>query len=670
MNKGLYSITGIVALLLALLALNYITSVGKQRIDLTANRTFTLSDGTKKVLRELKEPVKLRLYYTQAEDSVPLPIRDFARRVDELLDEYRQAAAGNIVIEKLNPQPDSDAEDSAALDGIDAQMTQTGERFYLGIAAVQGERKSTIGALVADRERLLEYDLTRAITRTATKDKPLLGVMTPLFVTGNPMAMMQGQPTQPQYFWSELERDYQIERVGLDVETIKPELKTLVVMHPRGISERAQYALDQFVQRGGRLLVFVDPMAYFDQIPGMPGGGNGTSSTLIPLFKAWGIEMSDTKVILDIENAAGQGQRQLPTVLALDGPYLNRDDIATSQIANALIPMAGAFTGKPADGLTQTVLMKSSKNAQLVDLGVAEKRGQAALRGFASEKTEFPIAIKLSGTFKTAFPDGKPVVEDKKTEGDVAKDAAKADAKSDAKADAKADDKPAEKSADASPKPRYAADSAQLKSSATANTVVLVADADFMNDGAAVQIQELFGRRIAYPVNGNLPLFQALIEQMAGDPALIGLASRQVTTRPLTLVRQIEAEAQQRYIGKLKELEDSLTEAREKVTSLGGKTAPGQPAAAGAGGAASAAAAAPKAALTAEQQAEVEKFRKKMIDTRAELKDVRKELRADTEALEFWTKVLNIFGMPVVVAIVGIVLALRRRNAARGRVAA
>lgn len=663
MNKGIYSITGIVGLLLALLTLNYVASVGKQRVDLTANQAFTLSDGTKKVLRELKDPVRLRLYYTQAEDSVPLPTRDFARRVEDLLDEYRQASGGKIIIEKLNPQPDSDAEDSAALDGIDAQMTQTGERFYLGIAAVQDDRKSAIGALAPDRERLLEYDLTRAITRTATKDKPVLAVMTPLFVTGNPMAMMQGQPSQPQYFWSELERDYKIERIGLDVDAIRPEIKTLVVMHPRGISDRAQYALDQFVLRGGRLLVFVDPMAYFDQIPGMPAGGNGTSSTLIPLFKAWGIEMSDTKVVLDIENAAGQGQRQMPTVLALDGPYLNRDDIATSQISNALIPMAGAFTGKPAEGLTETVLIKSSKNAQLVDLGAAEKRGREAIRGFASEKTEFPIAIKLSGLFKTAFPEGKPYVEPTAEEikASVKGDESKADAKADdgKKTDAAADEG---KKTESAPKPKFVADSKQLKVSAAPNTVVLVADADFMNDGAAVQIQELFGRRIAYPVNGNLPLFQALIEQMAGDPALIGLASRQVATRPLTMVRQIEADAQQRYLGKLKELEDSLNEARDKVNSLAGKSAgavPGaQPGAAGA-------AAAAKPALSPEQQAEVEKFRKKMIDTRAELKDVRKELRADTEALEFWTKVLNIFGMPVLVALAGIYLALRRRNQAR-----
>lgn len=647
-NKGLYSIAGVVGVLLALIALNVITSIGKQRIDLTQNKAFTLSEGTRNVLAGLKEPVKLRLYVTQDEDTVPLPYRDYARRVAELLDEFRQAGGRNIVIERLNPQPDSDAEDTAALDGIEAQVNSNGDRFYLGLAAVKGETRSSLASLPLERERLLEYDVTRAITRVNTAQKPILGVMTPLMVNGNPMLAMQGQPQQPQYFWSELGRDYTIERVSLDATAIKPEIKTLIVIHPRGISDQAQYAIDQFVLRGGRLVVFVDPMAYFDQLPGMPPAAGGTSSSLPALFKAWGYEMSETKVVLDIENAAGQGQRQMPTVLALDGPYLNRDDISTSQIGNTLIPMAGAFTGKPAEGLRQTVLLKSSKNAQLVDLGAADKRRQEAIRGFASEKTEFPIAIKLTGKFKTAFAEGKPAVPETKPSGDSAAAA------------------PADKTPDAAAnKPAPAPEPVQLKESTSETTVVLIADSDFMNDGAAVQVQEMFGRRIAYPVNGNLPLFQAVVEQMAGDPALIALASRQVTTRPLTLVRQIEAEAQQRYLGKLKELEDSLAEAKAKVASL----ASTGPAAAGAapGQASGSPAAAPKATLSAEQQAEVDRFRKKAIDTRAELKEVRKELRADTAALEFWTKVINTTLMPLVLAIIGITLAVVRRKRARVR---
>ncbi len=635
MKKGLYSLAGVIVVLVALIAINYVLSLGKQRIDLTKDKLFSLSEGTRKTLANLKEPVTIKFYYTQGDETIPIQVRTFAKRTEDLLIEYKQAAGGKIVIEKLNPQPDSDAEDAATVDGIDGQMGPSGERFYLGLAITQGEQKSSIPYLSADRERLIEYDLTRAITRIITKEKPVIGVMTPLPVTGNPMAAMMGQgaPQPPQIFYSEMEKDYKIERVSLDAEEIKPEIKALLVIHPRGISDQAQYAIDQFILRGGRLIAFVDPHAYLDQIPGMPQFQGGTSSSLDKLFKAWGLEMDTGKIVLDLENAAGQGQRMMPTVLALDGPYINRTDVATSLIPNTLIPMAGAFSGQLVAGLTQTVLLKSSKNSQLIDGSTAaDKRGQEAIRGFVSGGKELPVAIKVTGKFKTAFADGPPVKEEK-------------DDKKGAKSVAKADKKSAAKQAVASP------GATQLKESKEENTVVLFADSDFLQDGAAVQIQEMFGRRIAIPANGNLPLFQAVVEQMAGDPALINLASRSVATRPLTVVRQMEAEAQQAYLGKMKELEDSLNETKEKLSALEKKPTPGMKADP-----------AVKVQLTPEQQQEVDNFRKRVVETRKELKEVRRDLRADSEALQFWTKVFNIAFMPVVVAIVGLLIALWKRR--------
>jgi len=647
MKKGLYSAVGVIVMLAVLLAANWLLGMGKQRVDLTKDRLFTLSDGTRKVLANLKEPVTIKFYYTQGDETIPIQVRTFAKRTEDLLGEFRQAARGNIVIEKLNPQPDSDVEDQATLDGMEGQNGPSGERFYMGLAFRQGEQKGNIPALAADRERLLEYDIVRAITRTVTKEKPVIGVMTPLMVAGNPMAAMmgQGQPQPPQVFYSELERDYKIERVNLDAESIPDTIQTLLVIHPRGISDQAQYAIDQFVLRGGRLIAFLDAHAYLDQIPGMPQFQGGTSSSLEKLFKAWGVEFDTSKIVLDLENGAGQGQRMMPTVLALDGPFINREDVATSLIPNSLIPMAGAFRGKLADGLNQTVLLKSSRNSQLVDGATgADKRGNAAVRGFVAGKEELAIAIKVSGRFKTAFPDGMPAKEDK-----------------DAKDDAKKDD--AKKGADAkkaeAPKPA----APQLKEGKEENTVVLFGDSDFLQDGAAVQIQEIFGRRIVIPANGNLPLFQAVVEQMAGDPALINLASRSVATRPLTVVRQMEAEAQQAYLGKLKELEDNLEQTKQKLAELEKKPAPGQkpdPTA-------------QKVDLTPEQQQEVDNFRKRVVETRRELKEVRRELRADSEALQFWTKVFNIAFMPILIAVIGIGIGLwRRRRQARalGSVAA
>ncbi len=623
-----YSTLGVAVLIVAFVLVNLFAARVPGRIDLTQGGLYTLSDATRNVVRKLEKPVRLRFYYTRNDATVPIQVRVFARRVEDLLAGYKSLGGDKVVIERLDPEPDSDAEDQASLDGVEAQTTQTGERFFLGLVIDQGEHKTAIPALDGNREPLLEYDITRAITRVSTTEKPVVGIISPLPLAGNPMAAMMGQAPQPaQVLYSQLEQDYTVKLLPLDSAVIPPEVKLLLVIHPRGISERTEFALDQYVLRGGRLVAFVDPMAYFDQRPGPMGMMPGGPSTLGHLFKAWGLTMDPKKVVLDLENAAGSGTRMMPTVLALDGASINPKDISTSAVPNMLVPMAGAFVGTPAEGLRQTVLLKSSKQSQLVESADAAKQGREALRGFSEPSgIEYAMAVKLAGRFRTAFPEGQPALPPKP---EVKDDKAKPGA-----APAKAD-VPAE--------PAVAA----LKEGAEENTVVLVADTDFLNDGAAVSIQEIFGRRIVIPSNGNLSFFTALVEQMAGDPALAQLSSRSVAARPLTVVKRMETEATQAYLGKLKSLEDSLNETKEKLQAL----QKGQP---GAGDA--------KATLSPEQQAEVDAFRRKSVETRRELKLVRKDLRADTEALEFWTKVVNIALMPAVVALAGLGFALSRRR--------
>jgi ABC-type uncharacterized transport system involved in gliding motility auxiliary subunit len=622
-ERWLYSIGGVIAVFVAVVAVNYILGLAPARIDLTQGRLYTLSDGTRKVLGKLEAPVKIRYYFNQGDANVPVAMRVFAGRVEDLLNEMRAAANGKLAIEKLNPQPDSDAEDSANLDGVEAQELPSGDKFYLGLAVSFADQKVALPVLSPNRERLLEYDLTRAIARVTTAAKPVVGVMSPLPVfgmPGNPMMMqMGGGASEPQIFISELKRDFELKQVSMDVDRIEDDIKTLVVIHPRGISEQAQFALDQFVLRGGKLVVFLDPYAYFDQMPGM-GGQGGTSSNLDKLLKAWGYSLDPGKVVLDMKYMAGSGPRAVPTVIQLDAGAMSKDDVATSQLGTTLLAFTGAFSGKAADGLTESVLMHTSPIVKLVDGANAMARGEEAVRGFQPENKELPIALRLTGKFKTAFPDGRPVP--KEAEGK-----------------------------DAKPKPPAADFGPALKESQGEGTVVLVADSDMLNDGAAVQIQDIFGQKVAIPINGNLAFIQGLVEQMAGDSDLINVRSRATASRPFTVVKEMEAEAAQAYLGKIKQLEDSLQETRKKLESLQKTRAP-------AGGG---------AILSAEQQTEVENFRKRAADTRRELKDVRRELRSETEALEFWTKVVNIGAVPLLVALAGIAIAIvrRRRRAAR-----
>ncbi len=622
----LYSAGGVIALAALLVAVNFLTGAFNARIDLTDGKVYTLSPGTKAILGKLEAPVKIRFYYTQGSSAVPVGLKTFARRVEDLLNEYKSASNGRVVIEKFNPEPDSDAEDSAALDNVEGQMTNTGEKFYLGLAVSFLDQKAAIPVLAPDRERLLEYDITRAISQVSAIKKPVVGVMSALPVMGRPLnPMIKQQPSEPWVLASELKRIFDVRKVELDARKIDDDIKVLLVIHPRDIAEGTEYALDQFVLRGGKLIAFVDPFAYFDQQPDMQnpfGGSQAGQSALYNLFKAWGIDVTLNKVVADLTFASGEGPRLLPTLLSLNAEALNQEDVVTSQVGTMLIPFGGVFTGKPAAGLTQTVLAHTSKNSMLVDLIIATLSGEPSTRGFEPSGKEQPLAIRLTGKFKTAFPQGRPEALPARGERKKGEE----DKKSETKAEP------------------------QLKEAAAENSVVLVADVDMLTDNAAVDVQEVFGQRLVIPRNGNLAFAQGLVEQLSGDSALISLRSRAAFSRPLTVIRKMEAEAQQSYLGKIKALEDSLNQTQEKLQAL-------QKGRAGAS----------STILTPEQQTEIENFRKKAVETRKDLKELRKNLRVETDTLEFWTKVINIGLVPLLVALLGIALALVKRRRVRAR---
>jgi len=627
----LYSAAGVVALAIVLVAANYLLSSARARVDLTDGRVYTLSDGTRAILGKLESPVKIRYYYTQGE-AVPVALKTYAQRVEDTLNEYRAASGGKVQIEKYNPQPDSDAEDAASLDQIEGQMLNTGEKFYLGLAVSQIDQKVSIPVLTPERERLLEYDLTRAISRVATVKKPVVGVMSavPVFGRGlSPMAMKQGQGlTEPWVLISELRRDFDLKQIDTGVESIDPEIKVLLVIHPRDVLEPTQYAIDQFVMRGGKLIAFLDPYMYFDQQRDMmnPLGGTAAGTSSLPaLLKAWGLELDQTKVLADLTYASGAGPRLLPTLINLTGAALNADDVVTGQVGSLLYAFGGAFGGKPAEGLTMVPLAKSSPNNMPVDLIIATLSGEPSTRGFKPTGTEQPLALRLTGKFKSAFPDGKPK-----------------DPFADPKKEAEAEKKEPEKAAPAAP---------HLKEATAENTVVLVGDADMLTDNASVDIQDVFGQRVIVPSNGNLNFAQSLVEQMAADQNLIGLRSRAAFSRPLIVVKEMETKAQEAYLGKIKELEDDLQETQKKLEDLqkrrGDMKDKSQ-----------------AVVLTPEQQSEVDNFRKRSTDTKKDLKELRRNLRQDADSLEFWTKVVNIGAMPLAVMLAGGFIAASRRRQA------
>ena len=628
----LYSTAGIVAMALILVALNVIGGAIKQRVDLTKEKAYTLSAGTKAILRNLDTTVKVRFYCTQGETSPETVfLRSYAKRVEDLLDEYRQAAHGKLIIEKYDPQPDSDAEDSANLDGIEGQPIRDGERFYLGLAVSMLDEKQALPFLDPNRERLLEYDLSRAITRVVTPDKPVVGIMSAMPVFGmpaNPMMMRMGQQGGGQQPWvivNELKNDFTVKRVAIDADKIDDDVKVLMVIHPREISEKAQYAIDQFIMRGGKLIAFLDPLPMTDtkEQNQMLGSIPNSGSSLDKLLKAWGLSFDTAKVVADmnykmqIGGRGGQPQ-EAPAVLAVTGEGLNTDDIVTSQIENVWLPYAGAFTGTPVQGLKETVLLKSTKDSQLVDGFMANLSAENIMKEFKPSGTQYALAVRLTGKFKTAFPDGAP--EEKKDDKD-AKDT-----------DKKAEEKKPDNS---------------LKETKGDNTVVLVGDADMLFDRVALQpVSTLFGGQAYIPMNGNLSFAQNLVEQLTGDENLIAVRSRATVVRPFTKIKAMEAAANEKFQSEIKRLEDSASEAQRKINELQQQRKDKDQ----------------RFILSPEQTAELAKLRKDEVDTRKRLKQVQKDFRREVVSLQSDIKWIDILAVPFAVAASGIVIAFVKRR--------
>ena len=624
-----FSTLGVAACLAIVVGLNIIASFAKYRFDLTAEKLFTLSDGTKQILQELDTPVQIRFYATRDDKVMPPQFKTHVRLVEDLLDEFRRNSGGKIRVEKFDPQPDSDAEDSARLDGIESQALSLTERIYLGLAVSMLDETVPIPFLDPSREEHLEYEIIRAVSQVMTVEETVVGVMSSLPVFGaNPMMVRMGQ-AQRQNPWvviEQLQQLFEVRQIEMTAESIDDEVTVLIVIHPKAISKTTEYALDQFLLRGGNLLVFLDPLALTDPQPSQNNmmGPPPSTSNLPNLLKAWGLEFDGGKVVADMsfakEISFGQGPAQIqPAVLFVNDNGIDQTNKVTAQIDQLLMPFAGAFSGEPLEGLEQTVLLHSTEQSQLVDGFMARLSGQQIASDFASEDKKRPIALRLDGKFKTAFPEGKP-----KTEAE-------------ANAEEDIDKEDEEEETEEEP----------LKESKEDGAVVLFGDADFLADPFSVRVQNFLGARLISTINGNLALAQNLVEQLAGDDRLIHVRSRASMNRPFTRIQKKQREAEEKYRSEIRALEEKRQQTQTKLNDLQRKrtdVSQGQ-----------------RFVLSKEQQAELEKLRKQEVETNKELKQMRRDLRREVDALEIRLKWLNIAFMPIFVAFIGIFIALIKR---------
>jgi ABC-type uncharacterized transport system involved in gliding motility auxiliary subunit len=488
------------------------------------------------------------------------------------------------------------------------------------------DQRVAIPFLEPNREKLLEYDITRAVTEVEEPQKPTIGIMSALPVFGeqpNPEMQMQMQSQQQGTpAWTlvqQLQQDFNVQQIPMDADKIDDSIGTLMVIFPAGISDKAEYAIDQFVLRGGKLIAFLDPqstlMARQQQNP-MMGGGQNSSASLDKLLKTWGIQFDTSKVVADLdfkmelENESGQPIEN-PAWLALTPEGINQNDVVTSEIDSLWLPTVGAFTGQPSAGLNKTVLLHSSKEAELTDAMMAGMGGDAIMSGFKATGTNYDLAIRLTGKFNTAFPDGEPQDESDRTN-----------------------------------KVTMSNDNS-LKESKTETTVVLVGDSDFLADDFSLRKSDSpFGQMVS-PLNGNLDFAQNLVEQMAGDSNLIGLRSRGSISRPFTRVKQMEAAAEATGQEKINELQQNLQDTEEKLNDLQQQKPDNKD---------------QKLILSPQQQSEIDNFRKQQAEVSRELRQAQKDLRRKVVSLETRLTWLNILAMPCAITAAGVTTALIKRK--------
>jgi ABC-type uncharacterized transport system involved in gliding motility auxiliary subunit len=618
-----YGVGGLIALAVLFLGLVMLSNVGLRgmRADLTQNKLYTLSPGTRQVLAELKEPINLYFYFSRETASKQAPLlMPYATRVREFLEELSARSGGKIHVAVVDPQPFSDDEDRAAENGLQS-LQSGGDALYFGVVGTNStDGRASIPSFQADREEFLEYDVVKLINDLGTPKKPVIGLMSSLGLQGqfNPMT---GQMGEAWPILTQLQDLFTIRSVSADVDHIDRDVDVLMLVHPKQLPQKTLYAIDQFVMRGGKILLFVDPNSGADssgQDPSNPlaGAMANHSSDLPPLLGAWGVDYDATKVVGDLERGLEvRTSMQAPPVrhigiLGLSHADMNRKDVVTASLDKINLATAGALAAHPGAKTVFEPLLLSSASAGLIPTQRFNALADpSTLRdGFKPTGIRYALAARITGPVESAFPQGPPP-----------------------------DVKPA-----AGPPVAHLA-----KTSVPAN-IVVVADTDVLTDYLWVQTRELFGQRVAQAFANNGDFVANILDNLSGSGALISVRGRATFSRPFERLDALRHRADDRLRAKALELQAELQQTESKLTDLQRKRNDQS-----------------SLMLSPEQEAELKRFVAEKARVRKELRETQRGLDVEINRLETWLKILNIAVAPLIVAVAGVViLSMRRRRRA------
>ncbi|HEU4617006.1 MAG TPA: Gldg family protein [Gammaproteobacteria bacterium] len=638
------------------------------RIDLTENQLYTLAPGTKKLLANLAEPVNLYLFFSDEETkNIPF-LRSYEGRVREMLDEFAGSSRGKLKVEVVDPQPFSEEEDRANQFGLEpVNLGTVGQNIFFGVAGTNsvGDQQK-IPFLQPDKEAFLEYDLARLVYSLAHPKKPVVGLLAGVQMSGGfDPAAQQARP--PWTITQQVRQLFELRPLPTSFAKVDDDVDVLWLVHPRNLDDKTLFAIDQFVLRGGRALIFVDPLAEIAAASGDPSGlGGGASSDLKRLFDAWGLEYSADTVVGDNVHAlsinSGYGRRPVRHLglIGLDKQSMDQKDVITAGLESVNLGTAGHLAKASKAKFTLTPLITSSAEAALLPVSKLQFLADPSqlLDDFHPSGETYTLAARIEGHLDTAFPDGPPEASSSDAaKGDAAKgDAEKGgDAKGDAAKSAAASGDPAPEAGDkaggSDAKPSDAATKASgtsLRSTDKAN-VVVVADVDVLSDRMWVQKQSFLGQDLVTAFASNGDLVTNALDNLSGSADLIGLRSRATFSRPFTTVDALRRDADARFRATEQELQAELTETQKKLNELqsarNDKTS---------------------LIMSPEQQQELQRFRDRQIEIRRQLRDVQHNLDQSIEALGTRLKVINILVMPIALILFAVLAVYVKRRRAGG----
>ena len=630
-RTGISSLTGLALGAVLYVAANTLfnMSAPEVRLDVTEDGLFTLSEGTLATLARIDEPIELNFFLSgHLVREVPA-YASYGLRVQELLAEIAAAAGGGVILREHDPKPFSPSEELAVSLGVQGVPVDSGDELaYFGLAGTNSvDDTETVPFFQPEREMLLEYDIARMIHALSNPEPTVVGVMGSLPVMGDMQAQAQGGILVPWAIARHLRAGFETVHLPESIDDLPASVDVMMVVHPRAMSDRAIYELEQFLFRGGRALLFVDPRAESDTSVG-PHAASSSTGGLGPLLDAWGIEVPDRTLVGDRSMAltinAGTAARPVPAEflvwLGASAEHLAPDDPVTARLPTLNLASAGSIQRAEGSPLALEPLITSSLDSGPIDVDAV--RGLrpdvlGLLDRFRPDDDAHVLGARLTGEVATAFPDGPPPRTVAKTAAELATDP----------------------------------DPPQLMRSRRPINVILVADADLLQDRFWLRKRQFFGREVEEAIAGNADFVVNALGNLAGSDALLKLRSRGVSQRPFERIRALERDAESRFRDKERELQDKLRETQERIAGLEGVRTT-------------------EDALTGErrvvvsltegQRAEVEALRGEMLSIRRQLHAVRRSLREDVEGLEAWLRFANIGLVPIALSVVAIVVGLVR----------